>query len=226
MEPEGYRVDAGLHKSDPACESERPCHYIGYGEAYGQVEAQVGESLGKVAGHGQFLSQCGIEEARRRRPMIASDFIDRLLHISNKRRPANDGAAREEAMEKTMVEAMEEGGVMKRFLTALQAGAVLIAAVWAGAGSASTSGQDAAAMSPDMTGAYFMRESLVPRADDLALIRRKPALYLASFNDDMATVAYSVDDGRIVYRVISGTVNDTARDAIDRALVRLQRKLA
>lgn len=154
--------------------------------------------------------------------MIASDFIDRLLHNPDKRRPANDGAAREEAMD----EAMDESGVMKRFLTALQASAVLIAAIWAGAGSAANPLQDVAAMSPDMTGAYFMRESLVPRVDDLALIQRKPALYLASFNDDMATVAYSVDDGRIVYRVISGTVNDTARDAIDRALVRLQRKLA
>lgn len=222
MEPEGYRVDAGLHKSDPACESERARHYIGYGEAYGQVKAQVRESLRKVTGHGQFLSQCGIEDARQGRPMIASDFIDRLLHNPDKRRPANDGAAREEAMD----EAMEESGVMKQFLTALQASAVLIAAIWAGAGSAANPLQDVAAMSPDMTGAYFMRESLVPRVDDLALIQRKPALYLASFNDDMATVAYSVDDGRIVYRVISGTVNDTARDAIDRALVRLQRKLA
>ncbi|TCU56052.1 hypothetical protein EDF58_106344 [Novosphingobium sp. PhB57] len=115
---------------------------------------------------------------------------------------------------------------MKRFLTALQVGLVLCAAASAGAGWASDSGSEPTAMSPNMIGAYFMRESLVPRADDLALIQRKPALYLASFNDGMATVAYSLDDGRIVYRVVSGTVNDTARDAIDRALVRLQRKLA
>gem|GEM_PF-4288910 len=89
MEPEGYRVNAGLHKSDPACEGKRTRHDIGYAEAYGQVKAQVGESLRKVAGHGQFLSQCGIEQARQRRPTIASDFIDRLLYVQAKRRPAN-----------------------------------------------------------------------------------------------------------------------------------------
>lgn len=81
---------------------------------------------------------------------------------------------------------------------------------------------DAAAM----TGAYFMRDSLVPRADDVALIQRKPALYLSSFNDGMATVAYSLEGRRIVYRVVSGTVNAAARDAIDRALAKLQRKVA
>jgi len=77
-----------------------------------------------------------------------------------------------------------------------------------------------------MTGAYFMRDTLVPRTDDLALLRRKPTLYLASFNDGMATVAYSVRNGRIVYRVVSGDIGATAREEIDRALVKLQRKLA
>ncbi|WP_395328616.1 hypothetical protein WBP06_13435 [Novosphingobium sp. BL-8H] len=88
---------------------------------------------------------------------------------------------------------------------------------------------DAAALPADaaaMTGAYFMRDSLVPRADDVALIQRKPALYLSSFNDGMATVAYSLEGRRIVYRVVSGTVNAAARDAIDRALAKLQRKVA
>ena len=81
-------------------------------------------------------------------------------------------------------------------------------------------------MTPDMTGAYFMRDSLVPRADDLALLQRKPALYLASFNDGMATVAYSLEQGRIVYRVVEGELDAAARQQIDRALPRLQRKLA
>lgn len=76
-----------------------------------------------------------------------------------------------------------------------------------------------------MTGAYYMRDTLVPRTDDLDLIQRKPALYLASFNDGMATVAYSLANGRLVYRVVQGEVGDTARADIDRALVRLQRKL-
>ncbi|MFK4871952.1 hypothetical protein [Novosphingobium sp. ZW T3_23] len=135
---------------------------------------------------------------------------------------------------------LEEDGVMARFLTALQVGFALVLA--SGSGSAFTgtalakelvagellAGEpaDEVAMSPDMVGAYFMRDSLVPRADDLALIQRKPALYLASFNDGMATVAYSLDEGRIVYRVVSGTVDDAAREAIDHALARLQRKLA
>lgn len=77
-----------------------------------------------------------------------------------------------------------------------------------------------------MTGAYFMRDTLIPRADDLALLRRKPALYLSSFNDGMATVAYSMENGRIVYQVVSGTIDAAARDKIDRALAKLQRKLA
>lgn len=130
---------------------------------------------------------------------------------------------------------LEEDGVMARFLTALQVGFALVLA--SGSGSAFTGAAlakelvagepaDEVAMSPDMVGAYFMRDSLVPRADDLALIQRKPALYLASFNDGMATVAYSLDEGRIVYRVVSGTVDDAAREAIDHALARLQRKLA
>lgn len=121
---------------------------------------------------------------------------------------------------------LEEDGVMARFLTALQVGFALVLA--SGSGSAALAGEpaDEVAMSPDMVGAYFMRDSLVPRADDLALIQRKPALYLASFNDGMATVAYSLDEGRIVYRVVSGTVDDAAREAIDHALARLQRKLA
>lgn len=117
---------------------------------------------------------------------------------------------------------------MKRFLTALQVGFALSAMAFPSAMAMTGTGH-AAEVSVEadaMTGAYYMRDSLVPRADDLALLQRKPALYLASFNDGMATVAYSLDDGRIVYRVVSGTVNDTARDAIDRALVRLQRKLA
>jgi len=42
----------------------------------------------------------------------------------------------------------------------------------------------------------------------------------------MATVAYSLEGRRIVYRVVSGTVNAAARDAIDRALAKLQRKVA
>jgi hypothetical protein len=77
-----------------------------------------------------------------------------------------------------------------------------------------------------MTGAYYMRDTLVPRADDLALIQRKPALYLASFNNSMATVAYSLENGRIVYRVVKGEIDDTARSEIDKALTKLQRKLA
>lgn len=126
---------------------------------------------------------------------------------------------------------------MKQFLTAFQAGVATFALLWPGAGRAqeatalpgsteSAGMPDAAPDSGAMTGAYFMRDTLVPRADDLALIQRKPALYLSSFNDDMATVAYSLEGGRIVYRVVSGTVNAAARDAIDRALAKLQRKVA
>lgn len=77
-----------------------------------------------------------------------------------------------------------------------------------------------------MAGAYFMRSTLVPQEHDVALLQRKPTLYLASFNDGMATVAYSVEQGRIVYRVVSGRIDADARKEIDRALVRLQRKLA
>ncbi|MFT4055332.1 MAG: hypothetical protein QM681_12565 [Novosphingobium sp.] len=117
---------------------------------------------------------------------------------------------------------------MKRFLTALQAGFALSATAFpsvmamTGTGHAAEASVEAEAM----TGAYYMRDSLVPRADDLALIQRKPALYLASFNDGMATVAYSVENGRIVYRVVQGEIGDGARAEIDRALVRLQRRIA
>lgn len=111
---------------------------------------------------------------------------------------------------------------MKQFLTALQAGIVLFAMAMCGAGQAAESRLDPGAM----TGAYYMRDTLVPRLDDLALIQRKPALYLASFNDGMATVAYSLENGRIVYRVVQGEVGAAARTEIDRALVRLQRKVA
>jgi hypothetical protein len=92
----------------------------------------------------------------------------------------------------------------------------------AGSGHASEARNDPSAM----IGAYFMRDTLIPRADDLALLQRKPTLYLASFNDGMATVAYSVEGGRIVYRVVSGEIDAAAREKIDRALVKLQRKLA
>lgn len=110
---------------------------------------------------------------------------------------------------------------MKRFLTALHVGLGLCAMTISGAGHAADTHVDAGIM----TGAYYMRDTLVPRSDDLALIQRKPALYLASFNDDMATVAYSLVNGRIVYRVVQGEVGDSARADIDRALLVLQRKL-
>lgn len=110
---------------------------------------------------------------------------------------------------------------MKQFLTALQAGLVLFAVALSGTGWASDGKVDPGAM----TGAYYMRDTLVPRVGDLALIQRKPALYLASFNDGMATVAYSLDGGRIVYRVVRGEIDATAKAEIDKALVRLQRKL-
>lgn len=116
---------------------------------------------------------------------------------------------------------------MKQFLTALQAGLVLFAMAVSGTGWASENrAADDAASLQSMTGAYYMRDTLVPRVDDLSLIQRKPALYLASFNDGMATVAYSMEDGRIVYRVVKGEIDGTARAEIDRALARLQRKLA
>lgn len=115
---------------------------------------------------------------------------------------------------------------MKQFLTALHMGLVLFAMAMSGTGHAADTLATAHVEKGAMTGAYYMRESLVPRADDLALIQRKPALYLASFNDGMATVAYSLENGRIVYRVVEGAVGDAARADIDRALARLQRKLA
>ncbi|MFC0687093.1 hypothetical protein [Novosphingobium clariflavum] len=128
---------------------------------------------------------------------------------------------------------------MKRFLAALQVGLVAFAL----ATTMSVQARDLSAAVPlpalsegaasevsnpetAMTGAYLLRDTLVPRADDLALIQRKPTLYLSSFNDDMATVAYSLEGGRIVYRVVSGTVAGAARDAIDRALARMQRRVA
>ncbi|SFG15499.1 hypothetical protein SAMN05518801_108140 [Novosphingobium sp. CF614] len=116
----------------------------------------------------------------------------------------------------------EEDDVMKQILTALQTGLILFAMAVSGTGWASDSRVEPGAM----TGAYYMRDTLVPRADDIALIQRKPALYLASFNDGMATVAYSVENGRIVYRVVKGEIDAAAKAEIDRALVRLQRKLA
>ncbi len=132
-----------------------------------------------------------------------------------------------------MAPPLEEDGVMKQFLTAFQAclvTAVLVCPGYAGAQDlAGLPGSTESVGMPDsdaMTGAYFMRDTLVPRADDVALIQRKPALYLSSFNDGMATVAYSLEGRRIVYRVVSGTVNAAARDAIDRALTKLQRKVA
>lgn len=118
--------------------------------------------------------------------------------------------------------AAKEDGVLKRFWTALRTSLALCALAASNTGHASEPGIG----SGPMTGAYFMRDTLVPRADDLALLRRKPALYLASFNDGMATVAYSVQDGRIVYRVVSGNIGAAAREEIDRALAKLQRKLA
>lgn len=111
---------------------------------------------------------------------------------------------------------------MKQFLTALQAGFILFAMAMSGTGWASSAKVEPGAM----TGAYYMRDTLIPRADDLALIQRKPALYLASFNDGMATVAYSLENGRIVYRVVQGEIGMAAKAEIDKALVRLQRKLA
>lgn len=111
---------------------------------------------------------------------------------------------------------------MKRFLTTLHAGFALLAMTTVGAAQAADGPVDQAAM----TGAYYMRDTLIPRTDDLALIQRKPALYLASFNDGMATVAYSLENGRIVYRVVQGEIGGGARAEIERALVRLQRKIA
>ncbi len=107
---------------------------------------------------------------------------------------------------------------MKRFQAALQVALALMAVAMV---------SPVKATEPEvMTGAYFLRDTLVPRADDLALLQRKPTLYLASFNDGMATVAYSVNGGRIVYRVVSGTIDASARKEIDRALAKLERKLA
>lgn len=114
---------------------------------------------------------------------------------------------------------------MKKFLAILQTGLVLFALSLSGSGWASETGTQARVEPSAMTGAYYMRDTLVPRADDLALLQRKPALYLASFNDGMATVAYSLQDGQIVYRVVKGELNASARARIDRALEKLQRKL-
>lgn len=113
---------------------------------------------------------------------------------------------------------------MKRFPMTWRSGLLLSAMMVCSAGYAAH-GTELYADSGAMTGAYYMRDTLVPRVDDLALIQRKPALYLASFNDGMATVAYSLADGRLVYRVVQGAIGDAARADIDRALVRLQRKL-
>ena len=111
---------------------------------------------------------------------------------------------------------------MKRFLAALQAGAILLAMAMVNTGHAA----EARIEQSTMTGAFYMRDTLIPRSDDLALIQRKPALYLASFNDGMATVAYWVDNGRIAYRVVQGQIDESVRADIDRALVRLNRKVA
>jgi hypothetical protein len=100
VEPEGYRVDARFHKRDPAREGQRTCHYIGNGEADRQVEAQVRQRLGEIAGHGEFLSQCKITEFRAFAPMIASDFFDRLLCVqTEERRAARDGTDWEEGQD-------------------------------------------------------------------------------------------------------------------------------
>ncbi len=120
---------------------------------------------------------------------------------------------------------------MKQFLAARPAGLVLFIATLTATAAVPASAHAGVSSAPaasarDMTGAYFLRDSLIPRADDLALIQRKPALYLASFNDGMATVAYSLEGGRIVYRVVSGTVEPVVREAIDRALAKFQRKAA
>jgi hypothetical protein len=100
VEPECYRVDAGFYKRDPTREGQRPCHYMGNGEAYRQVEAQVRQRLGGIAGHAEFLSQCKISESRGFAPMIASGFLDRLLCVQpEERRAAKDGADWEEGQE-------------------------------------------------------------------------------------------------------------------------------
>lgn len=114
---------------------------------------------------------------------------------------------------------------MKKFWAVLQTGLVLFAMSLSGSGWASETGARSRMEASAMTGAYYMRETLVPRADDLPLLQRKPALYLASFNDGLATVAYSLQDGQIVYRVVKGEIADATRAEIDRALVKLQRKL-
>jgi hypothetical protein len=111
---------------------------------------------------------------------------------------------------------------MKRTLKALQA----ILVIGAVAVSGNAWADDAAGDASAMAGAYYMRDTLVPRSDDLALIQRKPALYVSSFNDEMATVAYSVSGGRLVYRVVKGELGESTKAEIDKALVKLQRKLA
>ncbi|MEJ2456653.1 MAG: hypothetical protein P8Y58_00320 [Novosphingobium sp.] len=42
----------------------------------------------------------------------------------------------------------------------------------------------------------------------------------------MATVAYSLEIGRIVYRVVKGKIGDATRYEIDKALSRMQQRLA
>lgn len=104
---------------------------------------------------------------------------------------------------------------MKRFWAALQAGIVLSAMAMAGTGQAGEPQAEPSAM----TGAHLVRDTLVPRADDLPLLQRKPTLYLAGFNGGVATVAYSMEQGRIVYRV-SGKIGAAAvnenRSSFDR----------
>ena len=112
----------------------------------------------------------------------------------------------------------EEDDVLARFRTAFRAALVVCALAAPGTGHASEPGTPAGSM----TGTFFMRDTLVPRSEDLALLRRKPTMYLASFNDGTATVACSMQNGWVV----SGKIDAAGREEIDRALVKLQRKLA
>jgi hypothetical protein len=70
-----------------------------------------------------------------------------------------------------------------------------------------------------------VRATVVPRAEDVALLRDGLALMISSNQNGMTIVKYHVVDGKIVYTVTTGTVSEKDRKAIDKAVAKMQKRL-
>jgi hypothetical protein len=66
---------------------------------------------------------------------------------------------------------------------------------------------------------------VVPRAGDEDVLKRGMSLHLASMGGSMTIVEYGMKDGKIVYTVTSGSIDEKTRKAIDKAVAKLQKKM-